>query len=728
MSKKRKRSVSNAPSSQASSVTERSPVAGKIQELLSSLVENFCNSPERFFTTNKNDADQLLKTTKKLYDFIKEKEQQSGQIFSSLPELYTDGLDLEQIWEELQLQNTPTVEFLSRRIQTLEEYEPSEHSEEEEGEEEQEDSMQSSSDDSDVESDGGSGGAKDIDDGDGDVKFTGLGTSSDEDDSEHDSNDEKEDKKSSSSVLTEEQRKRILARKIAERAMMDDGEGEANDVEERVDPDRFFNMEDFEAFADGHEDMGNLMNVIVDEYDQLEEMESEDEDGRLNQDDEDMEEYRVDKEDKKSLDSVKEPSYKDFFDPIDKIKSKKKSTTVDDDDDDNFNSSDSEESSSSSEEEEEEDSVLGDSSFKKKHKGSRNNTDFGNGGDDKEEDGGDSESEEEEEEEEEELSRHEKYQLEMKQKIKDFEEENVKRRSWELMGEVGAGQRPKSSLLEAEMDYQMNTKTAPVITPDVTATLEDMIKERIKQELWDDVERRSVDDFSSRKKKELADVSTEKSKIGLGEIYAQEFEQRFLGAAQSGEEEVNKREQEIFTLWKKLSSQLDSLTNFHYTPKPKFNDMEVRQNVSAIQMEEVIPMGVSTEVSVAPEEIMSKKKGREGILKGDEESTPEERQRARRAKKVARRKARQAKLADEKAVARANPGLGNKYAMRTAMEGLSRARNVTIADNVDGDVRWTKSSDVFKKLQDEVKSSFKNHFNSADDKKKKGKGGNGYKL
>ena len=27
-----------------------------------------------------------------------------------------------------------------------------------------------------------------------------------------------------------------------------------------------------------------------------------------------------------------------------------------------------------------------------------------------------------------------------------------------------------------------------------------------------------------------------------------------------------------------------------------------------------------------------------------------------------------------------------------------------------------------------VKSSFKNHFNSADDKKKKGKGGNGYKL
>jgi U3 small nucleolar ribonucleoprotein component len=57
------------------------------------------------------------------------------------------------------------------------------------------------------------------------------------------------------------------------------------------------------------------------------------------------------------------------------------------------------------------------------------------------------------------MSRHERYQFEMKQKIKEFEEENIQRRSWELMGEVGAGQRPKSSLMEAEMDYQMNTKT-----------------------------------------------------------------------------------------------------------------------------------------------------------------------------------------------------------------------------------------------------------------------------
>ena len=55
------------------------------------------------------------------------------------------------------------------------------------------------------------------------------------------------------------------------------------------------------------------------------------------------------------------------------------------------------------------------------------------------------------------------------------------------------------------------------------------------------------------------------------------------------------------------------------------------------------------------------------------------------------------KLADEKAVARANPGMGNKYAMKKALDNLSQARNVTQANNIDNDVKWTKSADVFLK-------------------------------
>ena len=44
-----------------------------------------------------------MTTTKQLYDFIKNTEEKCGKSFSTLPELYTEGLDLEQVWEELQL-------------------------------------------------------------------------------------------------------------------------------------------------------------------------------------------------------------------------------------------------------------------------------------------------------------------------------------------------------------------------------------------------------------------------------------------------------------------------------------------------------------------------------------------------------------------------------------------------------------------------------------------------
>ena len=688
----------------------------KLQSVLSSLV-TFCEAPERFFITNEQDATDLLQTTIKLYAAIKATEMQSGQTFSNLPELYTEGLDLEQIWEELQLQNSPTLGYLNTMCERLEQYKPEEDAAAADDDRE-DNSLQVSSD-----------SAMDEEDGNGDVQFTGLQDSSDDsedmEDMEEDASDvEKEaSNTNATSVLTEEQRKRILARKIAENAMLDDinddQEQDLNEDQEDMDPDDFFNAADFEAFADGHEDMGNLMNVVVEEYDQLEELESEDdsEDGnasrgtkRKARDNDDMEEYRIEK-DGQDLDSVQEPSYNDFFDPVSKVKSKQKKTEVTKKEEDDFNSSSDDDDSSS---------------------------DDGSGSDDV--DGSinsNTEEEEEEEEdsdEEEELSRHERYQLEMKRKIKELEEENIQRRSWELMGEVGASQRPKGSLMEAEMDYQRNTKAAPVITPEVTATLEDMIKERIKEELWDDVERRTVDEYNKSRggnRKELLEVSTEKSKIGLGEIYAQEFEQRYMGAAAAGEEEVNKKEKEMYLLWKKLSTQLDSLTNFHFTPKPKFNEMEVRKNVSSIQMEEIIPMGISTDVAAAPEEIMRKRKGRQGVLIGEEESTPEERQRARRAKKTARRKNRRAKLADEKAVARANPGMGNKYAMKKALEGLSQARNVTQANNVDEDVKWTKSSDVFKKLQDEVRSGIKGERGGdakAAGKKRRKTGGNGYKL
>ncbi len=47
-------------------------------------------------------------------------------------------------------------------------------------------------------------------------------------------------------------------------------------------------------------------------------------------------------------------------------------------------------------------------------------------------------------------------------------------------------------------------------------------------------------------------------------------------------------QKEVLQLFSKLSRKLDSLSNFHYTPKPPLPELEVRKSVAAINMEEVL--------------------------------------------------------------------------------------------------------------------------------------------
>lgn len=45
--------------------------------------------------------------------------------------------------------------------------------------------------------------------------------------------------------------------------------------------------------------------------------------------------------------------------------------------------------------------------------------------------------------------------------------------------QVTAAKRPKNSALEVDIDFEHNVRPPPVITEEVTASLEDMIKKRI---------------------------------------------------------------------------------------------------------------------------------------------------------------------------------------------------------------------------------------------------------
>lgn len=109
------------------------------------------------------------------------------------------------------------------------------------------------------------------------------------------------------------------------------------------------------------------------------------------------------------------------------------------------------------------------------------------------------------------LSTHEKQLLEQRARIEEVEKENLGAKSWTMQGEVqnliqllsslvtcssshctslvylcllcqvNASKRPKNSALEVDLDWERNAKPPPVITEEVSQSIEELILKRISE-------------------------------------------------------------------------------------------------------------------------------------------------------------------------------------------------------------------------------------------------------
>ncbi|CAH0481040.1 unnamed protein product [Peronospora belbahrii] len=304
------------------------------------------------------------------------------------------------------------------------------------------------------------------------------------------------------------------------------------------------------------------------------------------------------------------------------------------------------------------------------------------------------------------MSSYQRQRQRLQKEIKELEREAVSEKPWLLKGEVRSAARPENSLLEAVLDYDIPVKIAPVITEEVSIALEKMVKKRILENDFDDVIRKFAGNEEDEKKK-LEEVSMEKSKEGLGEIYEKEYMKTAMGF--EADDESKQDQEEIDVMFKSLCWKLDALSNYHFTPKPAVKELQVKPAVPAIAMEEVVPISVSDANLKAPEEVYEKKRKRgEAVLQSKDEMTQTERKALRNAKKHARRKEKRQHEFDERLVAKLNPGLGNKYEKKKMLESIASAKNITTGKQIEGSSKqFSNSKEFFSRLQNEVQEKIR---------------------
>ncbi|NWI94487.1 MPP10 protein, partial [Pitta sordida] len=299
----------------------------------------------------------------------------------------------------------------------------------------------------------------------------------------------------------------------------------------------------------------------------------------------------------------------------------------------------------------------------------------------------------------------EKRQEKMSKKIQSLEEELLEEKPWQLKGEVTGQKRPENSLLEETVLFDHAVRMAPVITEETTFQLEDIIKQRILDEAWDDVVPKEKPKEEAFEYKKRITLDHEKSKLSLAEIYEQEYMKLHQ---QKTEEEENPEHKEIQEMMDSLFLKLDALCNFHFMPKPPVPEVKIVSNLPAISMEEVAPVAVSDAALLAPEEI--KEKNKAGDVKTDAEKTPTDKKREQRRRKLRKRMRRREREKRQKLLEKMKPEQGTKLSKKAAaakLKQLTKEGKASLLKDEGKDKALKSSQAFFSQLQDQVKMQIK---------------------
>ncbi|GMG32545.1 unnamed protein product [Ambrosiozyma monospora] len=236
------------------------------------------------------------------------------------------------------------------------------------------------------------------------------------------------------------------------------------------------------------------------------------------------------------------------------------------------------------------------------------------------------------------LSTFEKQQRQIQMEIEQLEAESIAEKKWTMKGEASVKNRDADALLEEDLEFDRTAKPVPVITQEVTESIEEIIKRRIKDQQFDELKKRIVSELNDFKPSSRVEVSETKSAKSLAEIYEDEYLDR---ESDTVNEELKKAHDEISELFSGLMNKLDSLTSAHFVPKPKQQLVDIKVQTSTIQLEDQTPLTMASNDTLAPQEVYrtNRKIGKNevvlksGVVMNKEELNRDDKQRLRRARK-----------------------------------------------------------------------------------------------